>query len=121
MGASAVWSAARSRIPVLILVNNNRSYFNDEMHQDAVARRRNRPASNRWIGQRIADPEVDIAKLAESKGAVGIGPVKTVEELRTAMAKGVDVLKSGGVCVIDVHIDPGEERNAAATTTTRSA
>jgi thiamine pyrophosphate-dependent acetolactate synthase large subunit-like protein len=121
MGASAVWSAARSRIPVLILVNNNRSYFNDEMHQDAVARRRNRPASNRWIGQRIADPEVDIAKLAESKGAVGIGPVKTVEELRTAIAKGVDLLKSGGVCVIDVHIDPGEERSAAATTTTRKA
>jgi thiamine pyrophosphate-dependent acetolactate synthase large subunit-like protein len=121
MGASAVWSAARSRIPVLILVNNNRSYFNDEMHQDAVARRRNRPASNRWIGQRIADPEVDIAKLAESKGAVGIGPVKTVEDLRTAIAKGVDLLKSGGVCVIDVHIDPGEERSAAATTTTRKA
>jgi thiamine pyrophosphate-dependent acetolactate synthase large subunit-like protein len=121
MGGSAVWSAARSRIPVLILVNNNRSYFNDEMHQDAVARRRNRPAANRWIGQRIADPLVDIAKLAESQGAVGIGPVTTVEALRAAVAKGVDVLKSGGVCVIDVHVDPGEERGAAATTTTRGS
>jgi hypothetical protein len=34
---------------------------------------------------------------------------------------GRHVLKSGGVCVIDVHIDPGEERSAAATTTTRKA
>jgi hypothetical protein len=33
----------------------------------------------------------------------------------------MDVLKSGGVCVIDVYIDPGEERSAAATTTTRKA
>jgi thiamine pyrophosphate-dependent acetolactate synthase large subunit-like protein len=121
MGASAVWSAAHSRIPVLIVVNNNRSYFNDEMHQDAIARRRNRPASNRWIGQRIANPEVDIAKLAESKGAVGLGPIKSNDELRKAIAKGVEIIRSGGVCVIDVHIDPGEERSAAATTTTRRA
>ena len=116
MGASAVWSAAHSRIPVLIIVNNNRSYFNDEMHQDAIARRRNRPASNRWIGQRMADPEVDISKLAESKGAVGIGPIKSNDELRKAMAKGIEVIKAGGVCVIDVHIEPGEERAAAAMT-----
>jgi hypothetical protein len=40
---------------------------------------------------------------------------------RTAIQKDVDILKSGGVCVIDVHIDPGEEGNAAAMTTTRSA
>jgi thiamine pyrophosphate-dependent acetolactate synthase large subunit-like protein len=120
MGASAVWSAARSRIPTLIIVNNNRSYFNDEMHQDAVARRRNRPASNRWIGQRIADPEVNIAELAHSQGAVGIGPVTSIEALRNAIRQGVDVLKAGGVCVIDVHVEPGEERGAAATTTQRA-
>ena len=29
-----------------------------------------------------------------------------------AIAKGVDVLKKGGVCVIDFHVDPPAERQA---------
>jgi len=42
MGATAIWTAVRHRIPLLILIDNNRSYFNDELHQDNVARRRGR-------------------------------------------------------------------------------
>ena len=42
MGATAIWSAAKHRIPLLVIVNNNRSYFNDELHQDHVARDRDR-------------------------------------------------------------------------------
>ena len=95
MGASAIWSAVRSRIPLLVLINNNRSYFNDELHQETVARRRNRPVGNRWIGQRLADPEIDIAKLAEAQGAVGIGPMKKAADLEAAIAKGVGVLQVG--------------------------
>jgi acetolactate synthase I/II/III large subunit len=117
MGASAIWSAVHSRIPLLVLINNNRSYFNDELHQETVARRRNRPVANRWIGQRLADPEINIAKLSEAQGAVGIGPIKSIADLEAAIAKGVGILKSGGVCVIDVHVDPGEDRSAASTET----
>ena len=75
MGATAIWSAAHHRIPLLVLVNNNRSYFNDELHQENVARTRGREVKNRWIGLRLEDPTPDIAKLAEAQGAVGIGPV----------------------------------------------
>ncbi len=113
MGATAIWSAAHHRIPLLILVNNNRSYFNDELHQDTVARTRGREVKNRWIGLRMEDPAPDIAKLAEAQGAVGIGPVTSGAELEPAIAKGVDVLKKGGVCVIDLHIDPPAERQAS--------
>ncbi len=52
----------RHRIPLLILINNNRSYFNDELHQETVAQTRGREPKNRWIGQRLADPEPSIAK-----------------------------------------------------------
>ncbi len=75
MGATAIWSAAHHRIPLLVLVNNNRSYFNDELHQENVARTRGREVKNRWIGLRLEDPMPNIAKLAEAQGAVGIGPV----------------------------------------------
>jgi thiamine pyrophosphate-dependent acetolactate synthase large subunit-like protein len=105
MGASALWTAARHRIPLLILINNNRSYFNDELHQETVAKRRNRNPKNRWIGQRLADPEPNLAKLAEAQGAVGIGPVRAGHEVAAAIARGVATLKQGGVAVIDFHID----------------
>ena len=35
---------------------NNRSFFNDEVHQERVAKTRGRPVENKWIGQRIDDP-----------------------------------------------------------------
>jgi thiamine pyrophosphate-dependent acetolactate synthase large subunit-like protein len=114
MGVTAIWTAVRHRIPLLVLINNNRSYFNDELHQDTVARTRGREVKNRWIGLRMEDPVPDIAKLAEAQGAVGIGPVTVAADVRAAIARGVSVLKSGGVCVIDFHIDPGEERAAGA-------
>lgn len=114
MGASALWTAVRHRIPLLCIINNNRSYFNDELHQETMARRRDRNPKNRWIGQRIGDPEVDIAKLAESLGATGIGPITAAADVQAALEKGVAVLKGGGVCVIDFHIAPAAERLAAA-------
>ena len=42
-----------------------------------MARQRNRPVANRWIGQRIADPDIDLAAMARAQGCVGIGPVQT--------------------------------------------
>ena len=120
MGAMAIWSAAHAKIPLLVLINNNRSYFNDELHQETVARRRNRPVENRWIGQRISDPNIDIAKLAEAQGAVGIGPVIELDQLKGALEQGLEVLNSGGVCIVDIHVTPGKERSAAETIQARS-
>ena len=41
-GSSVLWTAAHYSIPVLILVSNNRSNFNDEIHQETVAKMRDR-------------------------------------------------------------------------------
>ena len=114
MGATAIWTAVRHRIPMLVLIDNNRSYFNDELHQENVARARGRNENNRWIGLRLDDPLPNIAKLAEAQGAVGIGPVVQPADVSKAIAEGVGVLKSGGVCVIDFHVDPGEDRRSNA-------
>jgi thiamine pyrophosphate-dependent acetolactate synthase large subunit-like protein len=114
MGMNAVWTAVRHRVPLLILINNNRSYFNDELHQETVAAKRGREPANRWIGQRLADPDPDLARLAEAQGAVGIGPVREMGAVEAAIHAGVAVLKAGGVCVIDFHVEPGVERHATA-------
>jgi thiamine pyrophosphate-dependent acetolactate synthase large subunit-like protein len=99
---------------MLVLIDNNRSYFNDELHQENVARARGREVANRWIGLRMEDPMPDIAMLARAQGATGIGPVTKAVDVAPALQKGVRVLAQGGVAVIDFHVDPGEERQSAA-------
>jgi hypothetical protein len=37
--------------------------------------------------------------------------VRTAAEVKAAVAKGVAVLKSGGVCVVDFHVDPPPDRS----------
>ena len=107
MGNTAIWTAAHYRIPCLMIVCNNCSYFNDELHQERVAVARGRPAENRWIGQRIGDPDIDLAAIARAQGAVAIGPVTRMTDLRAAIGKGVETVRAGGVCVIDARVLPG--------------
>ncbi|MDX3907625.1 MAG: thiamine pyrophosphate-binding protein [Pigmentiphaga sp.] len=107
MGVSAIWTAARYRIPLLFVVANNTAYFNDELHQEKVARTRSRPTENKAIGQHIGDPDIDIAGIARCQGAVGYGPVSTVAELAQALERGIADVRSGRVCVIDARVVPG--------------
>ena len=44
----------------------------------------------------------------------GIGPVMSAQDVAPALERGVRALKEGGVCVIDFHVDPGEERQSGA-------
>ncbi|MDA0787344.1 MAG: thiamine pyrophosphate-binding protein, partial [Proteobacteria bacterium] len=64
MGASALWTTAHYGIPLLLIVNNNRSYGNDVAHQSRMATQRGRPVENRWIGQSLENPRVDIPAQA---------------------------------------------------------
>jgi thiamine pyrophosphate-dependent acetolactate synthase large subunit-like protein len=107
MGVTALWTAVHYRIPLLLVVANNRSFFNDELHQERVARMRNRPVENRWIGQRIDDPAIDMAKLAEGQGATGFGPVDDAAQLVEVFAKAIAVVEQGSVAVVDVRVTPG--------------
>ncbi len=107
MGATALWTAVHYRIPLLVAVSNNNSFFNDELHQDRMARQRNRPVGNRWIGQRIADPEPDLGLLAKAQGAAGFGPIRRPEELARTLRAAIDCVERGGVAVVDVRVEPG--------------
>ena len=107
MGATALWTAVHYGIPLLVVVSNNNSFFNDELHQDRMARQRNRPVANRWIGQRIADPEPDLGMLAKAQGAEGFGPIRRPDELPRALRAAIECVERGGVAVVDVRVEPG--------------
>jgi benzoylformate decarboxylase len=107
MGVNALWTAAHFEIPLMIVVADNRSYFNDEMHQERVAQMRSRPAQNRWIGQRIDDPRVDLVAMARAQGFEGEEPVSTTEALAKALKRGAEIVAKGGRYFIDSVIEPG--------------
>jgi thiamine pyrophosphate-dependent acetolactate synthase large subunit-like protein len=107
MGATAIWTAVHYRIPLLIIVANNRSYYNDEVHQERVARMRERPVENKWIGQRIADPDLDLAAIGRAQGAQGWGPVEKLDALGTALGQAVRAVDDGAVAVVNVRVQGG--------------
>jgi thiamine pyrophosphate-dependent acetolactate synthase large subunit-like protein len=104
MGVSGLWTATRHGVALLIVVANNLSFFNDEMHQERMALQRGRPPENRWIGQRISGPDIDIAAMATAQGAVGIGPVSRTTELRKALRSAARQTSKGKVVVVDVRV-----------------
>ena len=114
MGVTAVWTAVHYRIPLLFVIANNRSFYNDEVHQERVARMRNRPIENKWIGQRISDPDPDLAGLGRAQGARGFGPVKEIADLEGVFAQAIAAVDAGEVAVVDVHIEPGYAPGVAA-------
>jgi thiamine pyrophosphate-dependent acetolactate synthase large subunit-like protein len=120
MGVTALWTAAHYKIPLLIVVANNRSFFNDELHQERVARMRNRPVENRWVGQRISEPDIDIAAIARAQGAQGFGPLTAIGDLGPTFAKAIAAVEAGAVAVVDVRVEPGYTAAMTAAMTRKS-
>jgi thiamine pyrophosphate-dependent acetolactate synthase large subunit-like protein len=83
------------------------AFFNDEVHQERVARARERAVDNRWIGQHIREPEPDLAALARSLGLQGIGPVREADALLATLAEAVAAARDGAAVLVDVHVDSG--------------
>jgi thiamine pyrophosphate-dependent acetolactate synthase large subunit-like protein len=117
MACTAFWTAARYGIPLLAVIANNRSFYNDEVHQERVAHMRGRNPANKWIGQHIGGPDIDLAAMARAQGCVGIGPVHEEAGLDAALEQAVSALLAGQPVVVDVRVEPGygAEMTAALT------
>jgi thiamine pyrophosphate-dependent acetolactate synthase large subunit-like protein len=114
MGVTALWTAVHNSVPLLVVIANNRSFFNDELHQERVARDRGRPVENRWIGQSIRDPDIDLATLARGQGCIGIGPVEDPKKLVAALTEAIAAIRGRKVCVVDVRVAVGYDPAGAA-------
>ena len=93
MTSSALWTAAKHRIPLLMVMHNNQSYYNSEEHGIEVAKFRKRPVENAGIGTHVDDPAIDFATMAKSFGVQGEGPVSRPADLRPAIERGVKYVK----------------------------
>ena len=86
--------------------------LNDELHQERVARARNRPVENKWIGQRLSDPDIDLAAMGQAQGAIGFGPVEDAADLPDVLAEAVAALRAGrrgGGCAGGARLRAGDD------------
>jgi acetolactate synthase-1/2/3 large subunit len=101
-----LWTAVHYKVPLLVIINNNLSWYNDEEHQGEVAKMRGRPPENAWIGTTTRDPEVNFSDLARGYGCWSEGPVEDPDDLAPALKRAVKEVEAGRVAVLDVRCKP---------------
>jgi acetolactate synthase I/II/III large subunit len=101
-----LWTAAHHRVPLLMLMHNNRAYHQEIMQLQKMANQHNRGVERCGIGTTITDPNIDYAKLAQSMGVRAEGPIANPGDLGAAIRRGIDVVKRGDPYLIDVVTQP---------------
>jgi len=92
----ALWTVANLRLPMLVVMYNNRSYYNDWEHQLRVAERRGTDKAKANIGMDLSDPAPDFAMLAKSFGWYGEGPIADPKDVGPALRRAIDVIRKEG-------------------------
>ena len=105
--AGSLWTAAHHHIPMLVVMFNNSSYYQDIGHQTAVTRMRERSMETVGIGVNLDAPATDFANLARSFGLYGEGPIHDPDEIHSALERGLKVVKEEGrTALIDTLTQP---------------
>jgi thiamine pyrophosphate-dependent acetolactate synthase large subunit-like protein len=100
---SALWTAAHHQLPLLVVMFNNRTYYNSEEHAIDIARVRERPRERAGIGTRIDDPPVNFAQLAQAYGLYGEGPIEHSDAIRPALERALRVVQDEGrLALVDI-------------------
>lgn len=105
--AGSLWTVAHHEIPMLIVMFNNQSYYQDVGHQTAISTNRERSIETVGIGVNLDGPNTDFATLAKSFSIFGVGPVLDPSEVGPALKKGLEVVKNEGrAALIDTVVQP---------------
>jgi acetolactate synthase-1/2/3 large subunit len=99
--AGAMWVVAKHRIPMLVVMYNNRAYYNDWEHQLRMARLRGTPVERAHIGMDLSDPAPDFAAMAKSMGWYAEGPIEKPGDIAAALQRAIAKVKSGQPALLD--------------------
>src|SRR6266508_4317427 len=103
--AGALWIAAKYQIPMLVVMFNNRAYYNDWNHQLVLARTRGTDPNRAHIGMDLYGPDPDFAGLARSMGWYSEGPFENADDLKGALKRAIEQVKQGKPDLIDAVCD----------------
>ena len=99
--AGALWFAAKHEVPMLIVMYNNRAYYNDWEHQIRMARLRGTDEAKAHIGMDLFGPEPDFAGLARSMGVWAEGPIENPKDVKAALKRAIAEVKKGRTALVD--------------------
>ena len=102
----SLWTAAHHRIPLLTIMHNNRAYHQEVMEVQRMALQHNRGITHADIGNKLVNPEIDYAKMAQSMGVYGEGPIDNPKDLGPAIKRAIAVVKKGEPALVDVLTQP---------------
>jgi len=106
MGPGSLWTAANHHLPLLTVMHNNQGFHNECMEAQRLALRRGRDATRANIGNRLIEPVIDYAKMAESMGMHGEGPINDPKDLGPALKRAMEVVKRGEPALVDTRTQP---------------
>jgi acetolactate synthase-1/2/3 large subunit len=99
--AGALWIAAKHNLPMLVVMYNNRAYYNDWEHQIRMAQLRKTDVNKAHIGMDLGDPDPDFAGLARAMGWYGEGPIDRCEDIQPALRRAIARVRAGQPALVD--------------------
>ena len=99
--AGAMWVAAKHSIPLLVVMYNNRAYFNDWEHQIRMAKLRGTPVERAHIGMDMDGPAPDFAAMARAMGWYAEGPIDDPGKIAAALKRAIAKVKAGQPALLD--------------------
>jgi thiamine pyrophosphate-dependent acetolactate synthase large subunit-like protein len=101
-----LWTAAHNRIPLLMVMHNNRAYHQEVMHIQRMADRHQRGIENAGIGTTLLAPNINFAKVAQGLGWYAEGPIENPNDLGAAIKRAIAAVKRGEPALLDTVTQP---------------
>ncbi|MCZ6637624.1 MAG: thiamine pyrophosphate-binding protein [Alphaproteobacteria bacterium] len=101
----ALWVATKYEIPMLVVMYNNRAYYNDWAHQISVAKTRGTDPARANIGMDLYGPEPDFAHIAKGMDWFAEGPIEDPADIGPALARAIEQVKAGKPALVDIIVD----------------
>ena len=100
----ALWTPIKYKIPMLIVMYNNRAYYNDWAHQIHMAHQRGTDPARAYIGMDLEGPSPDFAHIAKGIGWYAEGPIEDPAEVGPAVTRAIAQVKAGKPALVDTIV-----------------
>ncbi len=100
----ALWMAVKYDIPILVIMYNNRAYYNDWAHQISVAQKRGTDEARAYIGMDLEGPAPDFAHIAKGLDWYAEGPIEDPKDIQPALRRAIAQVKAGKPALVDIIV-----------------
>lgn len=100
----ALWMPIKYEIPMLVVMYNNRAYYNDWAHQIHMAHLRGTDPSRAYIGMDLEAPSPDFSHIAKGMGWYAEGPIEDPKAVGPAIRRAIEQVKAGKPALVDTIV-----------------